>query len=223
MTRRAGRNDERQERDEPPWASDCTPEPRLAETLIALHRSELAPARVVNRIAAHLDALASVVPARREGRWQSLLVVLRTNLAGVPTGLGLAVVLSLLLTWRQQLADAPPEQADQVRDVPPADEVLLSGTAVPGSLELRRYADPDGMGQCEGQFLLNQGEVGSGEAQRESPIRVRWTRCDLPDALLGELKRRFSPVAGAPRVPVSVWGRWQRADEFEGRRLRLQP
>lgn len=221
MTRHPGRDAERHELDAPPWASDCAPEQGLADALIALHRSERAPDSVVQRIAARLDVLPSVSPAPRHAPWRRILDVLRTNLAGASVGLAFALVVALLVTLRQQSADTASTESDRLGDELGAEEVLLTGTAVPGSLQSRMIADADGVVTCEGQFLLSLGALGSPEAQSESIIRVRWTRCDLPDALSAELKRRFSPMIGAPRVPVSVWGRWQGAGEFDGRRMRL--
>lgn len=135
-----------------------------------------------------------------------------------------AVGALLLLTWQHRQADearrrlmvsksGPSEPGPALLAEP---EASVRGVAVPGSLQWRMYGDEIGMGLCEAQFLLAR----DGAAR---PIRVRWTRCDMPDELSDELRRLASPVRGAPALSVSARGHWARESEFEALSLRLQP
>jgi hypothetical protein len=192
---------------------------QLAQTLIALHRSERAPRAVVQQVEARL--LAGRRPtASRAWRLDALLA----QLGGWPLAGVVALVPLLLLTWqhqrlmveRRQLADEAAAQAEQRSQELAGKEVTLSGVAVPGSLQLRMDYDDTGLAHCQGSFLLEPED-----SLRQAPVRVRWTRCDLPDELSGELRRVFSPLRGAPPFPVSVRGHWARAREFEALGLRL--
>lgn len=78
------------------------------------------------------------------------------------------------------------------------------------------YGDEMGMGHCEARFLLTP------DGSRE-PVRMHWTRCDLPEALSDELRRLFSPVRGASPLKVKALGHWARTGEFEALELRLPP
>jgi hypothetical protein len=194
---------------------------QLAQTLIALHRSERAPRALVRQVEAHLaGGSKSAVPAA----WARRLDALRAQLAGWPLAGVVALVPLLLVTWqhqrlsleRRQTAEAAALQAEQRASELAVEEVTLSGVAVPGSLQLVLSGDDIGMGHCSGSFLMEP-EGGHGPA----PVRVRWSRCDLPEELSGELRRVFSPLRGAPPFPVRVRGHWAHAREFEALGLRL--
>lgn len=202
-------------------SSDDGCELQLAQALIALHRSERAPRPVVQQVESRLAGCSQ--PRSGSAAWTRRLDALLAQLAGWPLAGLVALVPLLLMTWqeqrlaaaRRQAAEAAMVQAEQRSLERAGQEVTLSGVALPGSLQWRMYGDEIGMGHCEGRFQL-QPEAGT-------PVHVRWTRCDLPDELSGELRRVFSPLHGAAPFPVSVRGHWARAGEFEALGLRLQP
>jgi hypothetical protein len=220
MTRRDGL-------DAPPWSSSAEhvrreedAELRLAQRLVALHRSERAPRTVVRQVESFVRGRSE---PRRSLRWTRRLEVLPMQVSGWPGAGMLALVLSVLVPWQHQRVesarrDAAKWQAEQNAKELGNSDVTASGLAVPGSLQWRMYGDELGMGYCEGSFLL-----APADGSRAAPVRVHWTRCDLPDALSAELQRRFSPAAGAPLLPVSVRGHWARAQEFEALGMQLQP
>lgn len=202
-----------------PGADHC--ELQLAQTLIALHRAERAPRAVLQRAEARL---AGGRAAACGAVWARRLDTLLVQLAGWPLAGVVALVPLLLLTWqhqrlnaeRRQTAEVAALQAEQHSQERAGKEVTLSGVAVPGSLQLRMDYDDTGIAHCAGSFLLEPRDN-----LRHAPVRVRWTRCDLPDELSGELRRVFSPQRGSPPFPVSVRGHWAHAREFEALGLRL--
>lgn len=206
-----------------PEMSSDEPELQLAQTLIALHRSERAPRAVLARVEARMAGWSEPRGGRAVWRRLELLFV---QLAGWPGAGVVAVALLLLVSWQHQQAEAGLRQRAEVALRPAespskqlaATEVTVRGLAVPGSLQSRLSGDENGMGICEGHFLLTPEG-----APHEEPIRVHWTRCDLPDALSAELQRVFSPVRGAPLLSVSVRGHWAGAKELDALGLRLQP
>lgn len=203
-----------------PGADDGA-ELQLAQTLIALHRAERAPRAVVRQVQARLAEGRRPSVSRA---WARRLDALLAQLGGWPLAGVVALVPLLLLTWqhqrlnaeRRQLAEDAAAQAEQRSKELAGKELTLSGVAVPGSLQLRMDYDDTGLAHCQGSFLLQPED-----SLRQAPVRVRWTRCDLPDELSGELKRVFSPLRGAPPFPVSVRGHWVRAREFQALGLRL--
>jgi hypothetical protein len=195
--------------DEPPWATSCSPEAELAKSLIALHRAERAPDRVIEQVAIRMDAQAAA-PARPSLAWLSQLGALRRQVSADAGAWLLAAALAVLVTWHQRAAQGP---WDASGDPAPAAADPLTGIAVPGSLERRIYGDAWGAGHCEGQFLVRP------EGQLRA-VRVHWTRCDLPDALSSELRRSSSPREAAAPGHVSLWGSWRRAEEFDAVRFR---
>lgn len=198
-------------------------EQQLAQELIALHRAERAPLAVVQQVESRLAGGGK--PLSFRAAWARRLDAFLAPLAGWPVAGVVALVPLLLLTWqsqrleaeRRQLAEVATLQAEERSRKLANQEVTVSGVAVPGSLQWRIYGDEIGMGHCEGRFLLELGGL------REAPVRVHWTRCDLPEALSGELRRVFSPLQGAVPFPVSVRGYWARVGEFEALGLRLEP
>lgn len=196
----------------------------LAQALIALHRAERAPRAVVRQV--QLSLAGTNTAYSRRVSWLRRLNALLVQSAGWPVA-GVVALLPLLLlagqhqrleAERRQATEAVALQAEQHLRELAGKEVTLSGVAVPGSLKSVMYGDEIGMGRCEGSFLMEQDGGSPG-----APVRVRWTRCDLPDELSGELRRVFSPMRGAPPFPVSVRGHWARAGEFEALGLRVQP
>jgi hypothetical protein len=181
----------------------------LEQTLIALHRSERAPRGVLKQVQARLKLESE----RPSVKWARHLEGLMGQLSGWPLAAVVAILISLV-TWHRQQREAVWHEVAEL-DTP---ESAISGVFVPGSLQLRLSGDPQGMGVCEGHFLL-----GAGDASPTAPARVRWTRCDLPDALTDELRRPFSPMQAAAPLRLLVRGHWAGANEFEALGLRLLP
>jgi hypothetical protein len=190
--------------------AEDTGELLLAQTLIALHRSERAPRAVLKQVQARL---ASKSERPGAGGWARRLGGILRQLAERPLTAVVVLVLMSLVTWQRQQTEAARQEAELG-----AAEVFVAGRAVPGSLQLRMEGEEMGMRHCEGHFLL-----APEDAAHAAPVRVRWNRCDLPDALSDELRRLFSPVHGAPSLSVRVRGYWVRANELEALGLRLQP
>jgi hypothetical protein len=182
----------------------------LAQTLAALHRSERAPRAVLKQVQ---ERLANESERAAGSSWARWLEGLMLQIAGWPLAAVVAALLMSFVTWQRQQTEAARREAELG-----AAEVAVTGRVVRGSLQFRIYGDEAGMGLCEGHFLL-----APEDAPYAAPVRVRWTRCDLPDALSDELRHPFSPVHGAPRLSVRVHGHWARANEFEALGLRLQP
>jgi hypothetical protein len=191
-------------------AGDDAGEQTLAKTLIALHRSERAPSGVLKQVQARLKS-ESERPAGVG--WMQCMQDLMGQVAGWPLAAVVAILISLVAWHRQQRDSAWREVAELG-----AAELSVTGVAVPGSLQLRLDGDNDGMGKCEGHFLLLPDD-----APHAAPVRVNWMRCDLPDALADELGRLFSPVQKAMPLSILVRGHWAGASEFEALGLRLLP
>jgi hypothetical protein len=218
------RRDEREHRRrEPGLASDDDAELPLAQTLVALHRSERAPRELLEHVQSHLQGLASRTGrAAASRRWD----IIMARSAGWPGACGVAVAAVLLLTWQHRQADEArrwstlrESRSFEHGPTAPAElEATVTGVLVPGSLQWRMYGDDIGMGHCDAHFLVTPAGAPHG-----APIRVRSTRCDLPDELLEELRRPFSPLRGLPALSVSARGRWAGEGEFEALGLSLQP
>jgi hypothetical protein len=182
----------------------------LAQTLIALHRSERAPPALLKQVQVRL---ASQRERAGGDSWARRLGGVMLQIAERPLTALVALVLMSFVTWQRQQTEVARQEAELG-----AAEVFVAGMAVPGSLQLRMEGDEMGMGHCEGHFLL-----APEDPAHAAPVRVRWNRCDLPDALSDELRRLFSPVDGAPPLSVRVRGYWVRANELEAIGLHLQP
>jgi len=197
---------------------DDRSELQLAHTLIALHRAEQAPRVVHEQVESRLQARR----VSRSGRaaWARCVGVFMAQIAGWPGAGVVAVVALLLLTWQhRQAEEAGESRTTEAGPTALADaEATVSGEAVPGSLHWQLSGDEIGKGHSEASIWMTP----SG-APRDEPLRVFWTRCDLPDELSEELRRVFSPVRGAPPLSLSARGRWARENEFEALSVRVQP
>jgi hypothetical protein len=190
----------------------------LAHTLVALHRAERAPVAVRERVDSCLQGRRP--PRSGRAAWAVRLDALMAQMGGWPGAGAVAVVALLLLTWQHRQANEGrnPQSAEHGPTALAEPEATVNGVAVPGSLQWRMSGDEIGMGHCDASFLLTPSGAPNGE-----PLRVSWTRCDLPDELSEELRRVFSPVRGAPPLRLSARGRWARENEFEALSVRLQP
>jgi hypothetical protein len=177
-----------------------SPESRELARLKELHRAEAAPAGFRAVVAERLARFEAPAPKEGFSRWGSIGLLL------------LAAAAAVVLTVRRDdtrftlLPEQPAASGT-------AEFISLSGAAVPGSLRWRSTAATDGSGQLDCQYLFSLEPEGS------APIRVRWTRCELPGELREYTQQPRSALPGPPRVFVT--GRWFAPGQLEATEIRV--
>ena len=168
-----------------------------------LHRAEEAPPDFRVLVAERLARLEAPAPRSALSKRRGVGLLLLASAAAV------AVVALGVRSDHTRVTPLPEQPAASHA----AELVSLSGAAVPGSLRWRSGAAAEGSQRLECQYLFSLQPEGG------APIRVRWTRCELPSELREHTQQSRSAMSGPLRVFVA--GRWSAPGQLEATEIRV--